>query len=414
MKRRKEIFATIAGNVLEYYDVTLYGYFAAFLAPLYFPFESETSSIIASFVTFALGFVTRPLGGIVFGHLGDRLGRKRALALTIFLVTIPTFTIGILPTYETIGLAAPAILIACRLLQGLCAGGEFAGAAVFINEHAEKGKDGFAASLLATSGFVGAIIGTAFGAICTAKFMPDWAWRLPFVLAAVFGVIAFYIRYSLEETRDFKEIRSEGTLSRMPLLDAFKDQPLNIFCAIGMGAAATVPYYALAIYMGSVFASDLKLPTSQTMLINMGIMIYWAILLPIVGRLSDRVGKARVMMIATFITAVTAFPAFWLIKEAVSLERVILIQLILTTSSAAFVAPVAAVLPTLFAVKERYSGIGFAYSLGGALFGSTTPIISTILKSQLEMPAAPAIYITAIAIVGILSLKFANRAYQKV
>ena len=413
MKRKKEIFATIAGNVLEYYDVTLYGYFAAFLAPLYFPFESATSSIIASFVTFALGFVTRPLGGIVFGHIGDRLGRKRALALTILLVTIPTFTIGVLPTYETIGLAAPAILIICRLLQGLCAGGEFAGAAVFINEHAEKGKDGFAASLLATSGFAGAIIGTAFGAFCTAKFMPDWAWRAPFILAAAFGIIAFYIRYYIEETKEFKEIRSEGAISHAPLLGAIKSQPVNILCAVGLGAAATVPYYALAIYMGSVFASDLKLPTSQTMLINMGIMIYWALLLPIVGRLSDRVGKVRVMMIATVITAVTALPAFWLIKESVSLERVILIQLILTTSSAAFVAPIAAVLPTLFSVRERYSGIGFAYSLGGALFGSTTPIISTLLKSKLEMSIAPAIYITAIALVGVLSLKFANRAYQK-
>lgn len=413
MKHRKEIFASIAGHILEYYDVTLYGYFAAYLAPKFFPSDNEELSYLVSLVAFAAGFWLRPVGGLIFGHIGDRFGRKIALSWTILLVTIPTIVLGVLPYYETIGIAAPIILLTCRLLQGLCAGGEYSGAAIFVNEHAQKGRDGLASGWLACAGFAGAILGTGIGSFCTRDFMPEWGWRIPFLLGAVFGFIGFYIRFSLQETDAFKALQKAGDISPLPIRDAVQAQPLNMVWVALLGAASTVPYYASSIYMGGIFKNDLHLDLHQTLFINMSIMILWALLLPVLGHWSDRVGKHRMMMAACLATAVTTYPAFYLLEQEITLERVIMVQVILTIPSAAFVAPISALLPSLFPVKGRYSGIGFAYPLGSAIFGASTPFLSEKLKIAFDSQTAPAFYVVAVALVGFFSLYMAKRAYAK-
>src|SRR5436189_1033551 len=193
-KNIKAIFAAMVGNALEYYDVMLYGFFAAMLAPLFFPTDNQITSTISSLGTFAAGFVMRPLGGIIFGHLGDKFGRRQALVLAIFLVTIPTFTIGILPTYADIGIAAPLILLLCRLLQGLCVGGEYSGASIFVIEYSKRGREAFAGSILCAAGVSAGVLGTLVGFLSTLPFMPAWRWRIPFLIGSLFGLIGHYFR----------------------------------------------------------------------------------------------------------------------------------------------------------------------------------------------------------------------------
>ena len=191
MHNKKNIFAAMIGNALEYYDVTLFGFFAFIISPLFFPAEDPIVSGIYSLIAFAFGFVMRPIGGLIFGHLGDKYGRKSALVSAILLVTIPTFVIGVVPSYAQIGMLAPITIFLCRMVQGLSTGGEYFGASVFIAEHSKKSQRGFACSILSSSSFVGAILGTTLGAICTSSSMPEWAWRIPFLLGAVFGLVGF-------------------------------------------------------------------------------------------------------------------------------------------------------------------------------------------------------------------------------
>ena len=240
-KNYKAIFAAMIGNALEYYDVMLYGFFAAMLAPLFFPNDNPAISIISSFGTFAAGFIMRPLGGLLFGHLGDKFGRRRALVLAIFLVTIPTFTIGVLPTYAEIGMAAPIILVACRLLQGLCVGGEYSGASIFVIEYSKKGKESFAGSILAASGLVGGVLGTFFGFLCTLPLMPSWGWRLPFLMGSLFGLIGYYIRLQVKESPDFA--RHTGNIEKVPLWGVLESRKRNLLCTVGIGATTLIPFY---------------------------------------------------------------------------------------------------------------------------------------------------------------------------
>jgi len=219
MNHKKAILAAMIGNALEYYDVMLYGFFAAALAPLFFPTTNHFVSITASLGTFAAGFLMRPLGGILFGHLGDRYGRRMALAFSILLVTVPTLTIGLLPTYEYIGIAAPIILVVCRLLQGLCVGGEYSGAAIFVIEHSKKKQEAFAGSVLCATGFLGGFLGTILGLICTLPYMPTWSWRIPFLIGSIIGLIGYYIRTQVDESPAYSQAMKRGEIIKSPLRD---------------------------------------------------------------------------------------------------------------------------------------------------------------------------------------------------
>ena len=228
--KNKTLFAAIVGNALEYYDFTLYGFFAAFLSPLYFPSADPKTSIIASFGAFAAGFLMRPVGGLIFGHLGDRYGRKYALLVSILLMTLPTFTIGITPEYSQIGFWAPLIIILSRLLQGICTVGEYTGATVLIAEYTGQHQPGFACSLLPASSLIGAILATCLGAFCLLDFMPSWTWRLPFIMGVGFGLFGFYLRQQINESPTFTALAKEHNISKSPALKILKEQKMNFLC----------------------------------------------------------------------------------------------------------------------------------------------------------------------------------------
>ncbi|MBL0941656.1 MAG: MFS transporter, partial [Alphaproteobacteria bacterium] len=375
MKNRyKATIAAMIGNALEYYDVMLYGFFATMLAPVFFPASNQITSIISSLGTFAAGFIMRPLGGLVFGHLGDRFGRRYALVLAIFLVTIPTLIIGILPPYATIGIAAPIILVTCRLLQGLCVGGEYSGASIFVIEYARKGREAFAGSILCAAGFLGGVLGTFLGFVCTLPIMPSWGWRIPFLIGSVIGLIGYYIRTGVGESPEFIRHQNEEIV-KIPLFAILRDRKRNLLCTIGIGATSLIPFYMASVYMGYLLSSKLNLPTSKIMLINVILNIFLMILLPLMGIIADKIGKAKLMIGSTCFSILSAYPLFLMLEKDLSLLNIIIIQTVLAIITAGFGAPSTALLSSLFPVHERYSGVGFGYALGGALLGGTTPLI---------------------------------------
>lgn len=399
-KNYKAIIAAMIGNALEYYDVMLYGFFATMLAPLFFPADNAALSILSSLGTFAAGFVMRPLGGLVFGHLGDKFGRRRALALAIFLVTIPTFTIGILPTYAEIGMVAPVILILCRLLQGLCVGGEYSGASIFVIEYSKRGKESFAGSTLCAAGFFGGVLGTFLGFICTLPVMPDWGWRIPFLIGSAFGLMGFYIRTKVNESPDFAQHKNEK-IARVPLFAVLQNRKRNLFCTIGIGATSLIPFYLASVYMGYLLTSQLQMPTSEVMLINVALNIFLIFMLPLMGVVADKVGKEKLMIWTCSFSVLIAYPMFFVLQKDLSLLNIFVAQGILAVITAGFGAPSMALLATYFPVHERYSGIGFGYALGGALLGGTTPLIIASLVSGFDLPLAPAYYLMFSAVLGI-------------
>jgi MHS family proline/betaine transporter-like MFS transporter len=340
-------------------------------------------------------------GVTLFGHLGDKFGRRYALVLAIFLVTIPTFTIGVLPPYATIGIAAPIILVVCRLLQGLCVGGEYSGASIFVIEYAKKGRESFAGATLCAAGFSGGVLGTFIGFVCTLPMMPAWGWRIPFLIGSVIGLIGYYIRTQVDERPAFLQHKNEA-IEKVPLIAVLRTRKRNLFCTMGIGATSLIPFYMASIYMGYLLSAKLTIPTSHIMLINVALNIFVMILLPLMGSVADRIGKGKLMIWVASFSIVLAYLLFFILDRDLSLVNVIFVQGVLAVITAGFGAPSIALLATFFPVHERYSGIGFGYALGGALLGGTTPLILASLVEWSGSSLAPAFYLMFSGFLGVI------------
>ncbi len=410
-KNFKAIAAAMVGNALEYYDVMLYGYFATMLAPLFFPAINPTLALLSSWVTFAAGFIMRPIGGIVFGHLGDKYGRRNALVLAIFLVTIPTFIIGLLPTYLEIGILSPIILIICRLFQGICVGGEYSGASIFVIEYSKRGKEAFAGGILAASGMFGGVLGTFFGYLCTLPFMPDWGWRIPFLLGAFMGLIGYYFRTKVGESPGYLQATHEK-IEKVPLKSILLNRKINFFCTVGIGAATLIPLYIGTVYIGSVLTERLNMPTSKVMLIHVMISVFSVFAVSFAGYTADIFGKRNQMLFSATTLILIAYPLFSYFENDPTIFRAFFLQAILLLLNVAFVAPSMALLATYFPVHERYSGIGFGYALGGAIFGGTTPFFLTALVKWLGSPMIPAYYTIFSGALGMLCIYLGKTIYE--
>jgi MHS family metabolite:H+ symporter-like MFS transporter len=386
---RRVVLSAIVGATIEWYDFFLYGVVAGIVFnKLYFPGSDPVVSTLLAYTTFAVGFVTRPLGGVIFGHFGDRIGRKSMLIMTLMIMGVSTFLIGLLPTYAQIGVAAPLLLLLLRVLQGIGLGGEWGGAVLMAYEYAPKGKRGFYASLPQVGLAIGLCLASGVVALLSslltdAQFLA-WGWRVAFLLSGVMVGVGMYIRLRVQETPEFAALKARNAELRIPFMDMLRRYPGNVLKGMGARYIDGVFFNVFAVFSINYLTSTLKLSRTDALLGVMAAAVVMCFTIPYFGRMSDRYGRPRVYMWGSIITALSAFPGFWLMTH--SGGNVLLIWLAIVVPFgilyAAVYAPEAALFCDLFDAKVRYTGISFVYQFSGIFASGITPIIATaLLKS---------------------------------
>lgn len=361
-------------------------------------------SSLLGMASFAVGFLMRPLGGIIFGHIGDRWGRRIALALSIILISIPTFIIGLLPTYAQIGISASIGLIICRLLQNFCIAGEVIGGSIFLVEHAKVGYENRASSLLNVGGQLGSFIGAGLGLICLNSFLPEWGWRVPFLFGALFSLFGYYVRKKVEETPEFTKISQNKALAKRPLWEAIKKDKKSLLRTMGICAGVMGPFQMIYVYMGDVLRTKFHLLPAQILSHNMQIMLLMMGVLPLMGYVADKVGCKRVMTLSLLGAMVTSYPAFWIIEKSISSAEVLMVQGVLAILACGVAGPCCVFLSSLFPTQERYSGYALGWSLGSILFAGLTPLLSLLFVQWTGDSKAPACLLMFFATGGLLAM----------
>ncbi|PLP60346.1 MFS transporter [Mesorhizobium loti] len=403
-ERRKAITAGVIGTIVEWYDYAIYGFLATTIASNFFPSEDETTALLATFATFGIGFVARPLGGIVIGRMGDRVGRKAALVTTLLLMVIATVGIGLLPSYASIGIAAPVALVLLRLLQGFSAGGEWGASAAFIVEWAPSNRRGLYGSFQQVSVGLGLLLGSATAAIFASFLAPeqmsDFGWRIPFILGGVLLPIGMYIRRNINETPAFEAAGGDSEPVASPVAPAVKTFAVSILW--------TVAFYIALTYMPTFTEKQVGLTKAEALWSNTIGLALFTISIPLFGLLSDHIGRRRTMLISIASFLLLTYALFSFMLSMGTLSSVLITQLILALMLAAFSGPGPAAVVEIFHTAGRSTWMSTAYSLAVALFGGFAPYISTWLIKVTGTPIAPTYYVMLaafISMVGIAAMK---------
>ncbi|MEB3702343.1 MFS transporter [Candidatus Bealeia paramacronuclearis] len=392
------IIPAMKGNALEFYDFTLYGIFAVSIGKLFFPSESATISLLASWGAFAAGFMMRPIGGLFFGYLGDKFGRKYALSWTILLSGAPTLIIGLLPSYETLGIIAPLTLILCRLCQGLCTGGEYNGAAIFALEHIGNVQPGAAGGLITSSVVIGALMATFAGYLVT-SFGDEWMWRIPFIAGALISALGFFIRRYMNETPEFENLQKRPQAKKLTLVEIYQTHGRSSTIAFFLGAFNGSLTYSLLGFLNMYMSKYLGWDMVLAMQLNLAGLFIFMILSPAAGYLLDVQGHQMGMRILSIAVFVTIVPVYYLLQSQ-DIYSIILGQALLGGLAAGIAGSGHIFLQKLFPPEARYRGISVNFCLGMAIFGGTTPMILTYLIESLHLSLyAPALYPMAVSVI---------------
>jgi len=410
--------ASFIGTAIEWYDFFLYGTAAALIFNrLFFPTFSPLSGTLAAFGTYAVGFAARPLGGIVFGHYGDKIGRKTMLSLTLLLMGTATFCIGLLPTYNAIGVWAPFLLVVLRLVQGFGVGGEWGGAVLMAIEHAPTGKRGFYGSWPQVGVPAGLLLSTGVFSVVSA--LPEaqllsWGWRVPFLLSLLLVGVGLFIRLRIAETPAFSRVQETGNTARIPLLDAIRAHPRNILLSMGARLAENGFFYIYSVFALVYVTEQLKLPRS---LILTGVLLATAcelLTIPAFGALSDRIGRRPVYIGGALFSALFAFPFFWLLDTQQTSLVWLAIILGLALGHGAMYGPQASFFAELFGTRVRYSGASLGYQLASVFAGGLSPLIATsLLQWAGGKPWPIAAYMVAMALITLVSVYLAAETRQE-
>ena len=415
----KVIFAAAAGTMIEWYDFYIFGSLAAIMSGLFFPKENPTAGFLLTLATFATGFAVRPFGAVVFGRVGDLVGRKYAFLVTLIIMGGATFVIGLLPTYEQIGVAAPLILVVLRLLQGLALGGEYGGAAVYVAEHVPDHRRGFYTSFIQTTATLGLFV--SLGVILIVRsMMPEedfkqWGWRVPFLLSIALVGMSLWIRLRLKESPLFTQLKSEGKTSSTPIRDSLgskRNWKVILLVLFGAAAGQAVVWYTGQFYALFFLQQTLKVEFRTASII---VAVALALATPffiVFGALSDRIGRKKVMMAGNLIAALSYYPIYKAMAAAsqplqpVLMTALVFIQVIFVTM---VYGPIAAFLVEAFPAKIRYTSLSLPYHLGNGWFGGFTPFIATLVVQKTGNMYAGLWYPIAVAlitfVVGSLYLK---------
>ncbi|MBX6374085.1 MAG: MFS transporter [Acetobacteraceae bacterium] len=402
---RRAVTAATVGNVLEWYDFSVYAYFAGTIGRKFFPSGDPTAELLATFLVFGLGFIVRPLGGIVIGRIGDTHGRRTALVLTILLMAVGTAMIGLLPTYAQIGIAAPLLLLVARLLQGFSAGGEWGGSTAFMVEWAPPGRRGWTGSFQQMSVAGGLLLGSAIGAflstVVPAETMEAWGWRVPFLFGAVLGFVGQYLRRNVEETpayraaaqQEAKPEAEEGTSNWSLALRAF------LFTVHW-----TVSYYIVLTYLQSFTQTQLGLGRAAALWANAIGLVVLIALIPLAGRMSDSIGRKPLMLASCAAFVVLPWPLFKWMLGAPGFGTVVAVHVILSIGIALFSGPGPAAIAEIFPTRSRSLWMTASYALAVAIFGGFAPYIATWLIANTGDPVSPTWYVIVAAIVSGLTI----------
>src|SRR6516162_5181882 len=390
------VLAGMIGNAVEWYDYGLYGYMAPVLATLFFPSKDPLDSLMATFGVFAAGFLLRPLGAIAFGHVGDRLGRKKALVASVALMAVPTGLMAVLPTYAEVGAIAAVLLVLLRLLQGFSVGGEITGSIIFLVEHAPPSRRGFVGSWAGFSTNAGCLLGAGVGALLVTvlgrQTVEEWAWRLPFLLGAVLGVAGLFLRLGVEETPLFESLAKSEGVARVPLLEALGHERREMLTAFSLLWLSSVGFFTVFVYLPGYLANVAGLPLHAAMVINWLAMIVVGVVIPPVGALSDRVGRKPPLLFAATGLLVLSYPLFWLLAQRDFTLR-LLAQCTFAALLATLVSPLYALLVELFKTRARYTALSLGFNFATALFGGSAPLLATYMVKQTGDARSPGLYL---------------------
>ena len=390
------------GNLLEWYDFAVFGYFAPFMSAQFFPSDDPVSGLINTFGVFAVGYLARPIGGMLFGQIGDRLGRTRALQLSILLMAVPTTLIALLPTHSQVGVLAPALLVVLRLAQGVSVGGEFIGSCCYLVESAPSDKRGLYGSWSTLGTVAGMLLGSAVATLIHGVLSADqiqaWGWRLPFLGGLLVGIAGWQMRRGAMETPEFVWLQDRGKVEPRPVLQALREMPLRVLQVAGIVLLFGVAIYTLFVWMPTYLTHFVTPPVPHALLVNTLCMMLLVVAIPFAGWLADRVGYKRVLAVGAVATSIVVYPLFkWMDSGTTFAAAVALAIFALINGCIQGAMPVA--MADLFPSRLRYSAMAIGYNVTLALFGGTAPLVATWLIKRTGSLAAPAWYLLAVAAV---------------
>ncbi|MBG9451876.1 major facilitator transporter [Cytobacillus firmus] len=406
---KKVLIASLIGSSIEWFDYFLYGTVAALVFnQMFFHSDDPAVGLMLAYASFALAFFIRPLGGVIFSHIGDKIGRKKTLVLTLSLMGGATVLMGFLPTYDNIGAAAPILLIILRLIQGIGLGGEWGGALLLAVEYAPKNRRGFFGSIPQMGVTIGMLLGTLALSIMT--LLPEeaflsWGWRVPFILSALLVFFGLWIRKGIDETPSFKKAQEKGEIAKIPFVETMRSHWKEVLIAVGAKVVETAPFYIFGTFIVSYATTQLGFSRTVTLNAVTIATVITTILIPIMGKLSDKIGRKKLYVGGTVLMMLYAFPYFWLLHQG----SAVLLVVATILGLGIIWAPITAVLGTMFSEifksNVRYTGITLGYQIGAALAGGTAPLVATALLNAYDNSYVPvALYIMLAAAISLIAI----------
>jgi metabolite-proton symporter len=413
---RRAVLACAAGQAFEIFDFVIYGFFAVAIGHAFFPSSDPAASLLASFATFAVGFLFRPVGALVIGYYGDRFGRRKALVVTVGLMACATGITGLIPSYAAIGLWAPILLVLCRMLQGFSTGGEWGGAAAFLVEHAPAGRRGLIGSFQQAATAIGAMGATFSAAILSSSMSSEsfftWGWRVPFLIGFVLGPIGYYLRTRVAETPAFQRALETQTIKRMPIAEAISSHGGMFLAGFGLSIIGCVINYVFLVFLPSFASQTLKIDLRYALWSTALAGTLYLVLTPIVGHYSDRVGRKPMLFACSLLAVIMAYPLFLFLATYPTFWGMLLVQAIAQAVLTLYTGVISTILSEMFPTNVRYTALSVSYGFAVAIFGGFAPYISTFLVRITGDVLAPSYYVIAAGIVSGIAVLFVQERHR--
>ena len=401
---RRAITAAAIGNFITWFDFAAYGFLAVLLGRIFFPSENPATSLLATFAAFGVAFLMNPIGGFVFGRLGDKVGRKKILATVIILMSLSTFAVGLLPGYATIGLAAPALLVTLRIIQGFAAGGEPGGAATFLVESAKRGRRARTVSFWHCSSYLAnaaaSVLILGLNAALSETAMFEWGWRIPFLIAGPLGLVGLYIRLKLSDTAEFERLQSSGEVSESPVKDALATSRRQIVQVVGCIALQAAAFYFIFVYMETYLQSEVGFSFGLASASTVTCLCSAAVAIFVFARFSDRYGRKPVIILGAVSSTLIVYPAFMVFATG-NVPAIVVAHAAMGICLAMFMSASGAAMVEIFPSRVRYAGFSIGFNISVAVFGGTAPYVATYLIAATGSPLAPSVILIVTGVMAI-------------